>query len=134
MLGPSHRWVRSPPARTTTYFRNTRQSVGSVIVLPRDAAADRLRSKRDEIRQLPVPLSDRETAARTLIEIANGVEAVQDSRIHIEKVNGTFLFEFRGTPDQYLAELKHTIDRGWIVMHESGTFFRFTPAGADRLA
>ena len=31
------------------------------------------------------PLSDPETAARKLIEIANGVEALQDGRIHIEK-------------------------------------------------
>ena len=33
-----------------------------------------------------VTLSDPDTTARKLIEIANGVEAVQDSRIHIEKV------------------------------------------------
>jgi hypothetical protein len=38
------------------------------------------------------PLSNLKTAARKLIEIANGVEAVQDSPIHIEKVNGPFLF------------------------------------------
>ena len=49
------------------------------------------------------PLSDPETAARKLIEIANGVEAVQDSRIHIEKVNGPFLFQVTGTPDQCRA-------------------------------
>lgn len=32
------------------------------------------------------PLSDPETAARKLVEIANGVEPMQDGRIHIEKV------------------------------------------------
>jgi hypothetical protein len=80
------------------------------------------------------PLSDPETAARKLIEIANGVEAVQDGRIYIEKVNGPFLFQIKGTPEQYKAGIKHAIERGWIVMHESGTFIRFTQAGADLFA
>jgi hypothetical protein len=38
----------------------------------------------------PTPLSgdaDPEKAARKLLEIANGVEAVQDGRVHIEKLN-----------------------------------------------
>jgi hypothetical protein len=80
------------------------------------------------------PLSDPETAARKLIEIANGVEAVQDGRIHIEKVNAPFLSGLKGTPDQYKSGIKHAIERGWIVMHESGTFIRFTQAGADLFA
>jgi len=80
------------------------------------------------------PLSDPETAARKLVEIASGVETVQDGRIHIEKINGPFLFEIKGTPAQYLAGLKHAIERGWIVLHESGTFVRFTQAGADLFA
>ena len=80
------------------------------------------------------PLSDPETAARKLIEIANGVEAVQEGRIHIEKVNGPFLFQVKGTPDQYLAGLKHAIERDWIILHESGTYLKFTQAGADLFA
>lgn len=80
------------------------------------------------------PLSDPETAARKLIEIANGVEAVQDGRIHIELINGPFLFQIKGTPAQYGAGIKHAIERGWIAMHESGTFVRFTQAGADLFA
>jgi hypothetical protein len=79
-------------------------------------------------------LSDPETAARKLIEIANGVEAIRDGRIHIEKINGPFLFEVKGTPAQYSAGLKLAIERDWIVMHESGTFIRFTQAGADLFA
>jgi hypothetical protein len=31
-------------------------------------------------------------AARKLMEIANATEAVQDGRIHIEKINGPFLY------------------------------------------
>ena len=41
--------------------------------------------------------SDPEAAARKLIKIANGVETVQNGRIHIEKVNGPFLFQIKGT-------------------------------------
>lgn len=38
------------------------------------------------------PFADPEAAARKLLEIANATEAVQDGRIHIEKLNGPFLF------------------------------------------
>jgi hypothetical protein len=43
----------------------------------------------------PNPLSNPEAAARKLIEIANGVERVQEGRIHVEKVNGPFPFEVK---------------------------------------
>jgi hypothetical protein len=82
----------------------------------------------------PSPLSDPATAARKLIEIASGVEAVQDGRIYIERVNGPFLFEIKGTPAQYKAGLTYAIERGWIEMHRSGTFIRFTQAGAELFA
>ncbi len=36
--------------------------------------------------------ADPEQAAGKLLEIANSVEVVQDGRIHIEKINGPFLF------------------------------------------
>ena len=64
------------------------------------------------------PLSDPEIAARKLIEIANGVEALQDDRIHIEKINGPFLFLLKGTVDQYRAGIKYAVERGWIVLHD----------------
>jgi hypothetical protein len=37
------------------------------------------------------PFADPDAAARKLVEIANGVEAVQDGRIYIERVNAPFL-------------------------------------------
>jgi hypothetical protein len=39
----------------------------------------------------PRPFVDPDAAARKLVEIANGVEAVQDGRIFIERVNEPFL-------------------------------------------
>ena len=51
------------------------------------------------------PYFDPEKAARKIIEIANSVEVVQDGRIHIELINGPFLFREKGTPDEYKAGL-----------------------------
>ena len=48
--------------------------------------------------------SDPEKAARKILEIANSVEAVEDGRIHIEKVNAPFLYEERGSPAEYKAD------------------------------
>jgi len=39
----------------------------------------------------PKPFADPAVAARKLLEIANATEALQDGRIHIEKINGPFL-------------------------------------------
>jgi hypothetical protein len=78
--------------------------------------------------------ADPEKAARKLIEIANSVDAVQDGRIYIEKINGPFLFEFKGSPDEYRATLKLAIDRGWLTLDRSGTYVRFTQTGADLFA
>jgi hypothetical protein len=80
------------------------------------------------------PHSDPEKAARKLVEIANAVEAVQGGRIYIEKINGPFLYEAKGTPPEYKAGLKLAIDRGWLWMHESGTYVKFTQAGAELFA
>ena len=80
------------------------------------------------------PYSDPESAARKIVEIANGVEVVQDGRIYIELINGPFLFREKGTPDEYKAGLDLAIERGWLVLHESGTFVRFTQGGAELFA
>jgi hypothetical protein len=39
----------------------------------------------------PHPFTNPDAAAQKLVEIANGVEALQDGRIYIERVNGRFL-------------------------------------------
>jgi hypothetical protein len=79
------------------------------------------------------PFSDPDAAARKLVEIANAVEAVQDGRFHIELVNGAFL-EAGGSPDQFRAALARTIALGWLLRHETGTYVKFTPAGAEMFA
>jgi hypothetical protein len=79
------------------------------------------------------PYADPEKAARRILEIANAIEPIQD-RIHIEKINEPFLFRDRGSPAEYGAGLKLAIERGWLKMHESGTFVTFTSAGAELFA
>ena len=59
---------------------------------------------------------------------------VQDGRIYIEKINGPFLYVDRATPAEYSAGLALAIERGWLELHDSGTFVRFTQSGADLFA
>jgi hypothetical protein len=80
------------------------------------------------------PFADPEAAARKLIEIANSTEAVQDGRIFIEEINGPFLYEFKGTPAEYKAGLDLAIAHGWLHLHESGTYVKFTKVGAELFA
>jgi hypothetical protein len=82
----------------------------------------------------PRPFADPEVAARKLIELANAFEPIQDGRIYIENINGPFLFELKGTPAEYKAGLDRAIAKGWLELHESGTFVRFTDAGAALFA
>ena len=82
----------------------------------------------------PRPYADPKIAARKIVELANTVEPVQDGRIHIEKINGPMLFELKATPAEYKAGLDLAMAKGWLVMHESGTFVRFTQVGADLFA
>jgi hypothetical protein len=79
------------------------------------------------------PYADPEKAARKLIEIANSVEAIQDGRIHVEKINWPFL-QAGDSADEYVAGLQLAIDRGWLVIHRSGTYVKFTQAGAELFA
>jgi len=82
----------------------------------------------------PRPFADPEAAARKLMKIVNSVESVQDGRIHIELINWPFLHEHRGSPAEYKAGLDLAIDRGWLWLHESGTYVKFTQAGADAVS
>jgi len=79
------------------------------------------------------PYADPEKAARRILEIANAVEPIQ-GRVHIEKINAPFLYRDQATAAEYSAGLKLAIERGWLDLHESGTYVAFTPAGAELFA
>jgi hypothetical protein len=80
------------------------------------------------------PYIDPEAAARKLLELAHAFEPVQDDRIYIEKINGPFLFQLKGAPAEYKAGLDLAIAKGWLWLHESGTYVRLTEAGAALFA
>ena len=82
----------------------------------------------------PRPYADPDIAARKIVELANGLEPYMDSRLLVERINGPFLFELKGTPAEYKAGLDRAIEKGWLVMHERGTYLRFTQAGAELFA
>jgi hypothetical protein len=81
----------------------------------------------------PRPFVNPDAAARKLVEIANGVEAVQDGRIFIERVNEPFLAA-GGNGAQFRAGIAKAIALGWLWQHESGTYERFTDSGAALFA
>ena len=76
----------------------------------------------------PRLFADPEAAAKKLMEIASGIEPVQDGRIFIELINWPFLYELKGTPAEYKAGLDLAIERGWLWKHESGTYVKLTQA------
>ena len=78
-------------------------------------------------------LDEPDAAARKLVEIANDVEAVQDGRIYIERVNEPFLAA-GGSGDQFRAGIARAIALGWLWRHESGTYVKFTDSGAALFA
>ena len=51
------------------------------------------------------PFADPDAAARKIVEIANGIEAVQDGRIYIERVNAPFLAA-GGSGDDFRAGIE----------------------------
>lgn len=82
------------------------------------------------------PYADPEAAARKLIELAKSIEAVQDGRIYIERINAPFvalLNGSRGHP-KFGAGIAYAIDKGWLELHESGTFVRLKSSSESLLA
>jgi hypothetical protein len=79
------------------------------------------------------PFANADVAARKLAEIANGIEAVQDGRIYIERVNAPFLAA-GGGGDDFRAGIERAIALGWLWRHESGTYLKFTDSGAALFA
>ena len=55
------------------------------------------------------------------------ITAIRPGRIHIEKVNGPFVFEFKGSPAEYGSGLKLAIERGWLTLDRSGTLGEVHP-------
>lgn len=76
------------------------------------------------------PYADPEAAARKLVEIASGIEPLQDSRIYIELVNAPFL-KSGGNGDEFRIGARLAVERGWLELHESDTYIRTMKADPD---
>lgn len=70
------------------------------------------------------PFTNPEAAARKLVELAAGITPVQDGRIYIELINYPFLFTLEASGPEFGAGLQFAIARGWLELHESGTYVR----------
>jgi hypothetical protein len=75
------------------------------------------------------PYSNPEKAARRMREHAQAFEPVHDGRIYVEKINEPFRFKDKRTPAEYKAGLDLCRARGWLELHESGTYVKFMLAG-----
>jgi hypothetical protein len=75
------------------------------------------------------PFADPDAAARRIVETANGVEAVQDGRIFIERVNEPFLGA-AGRGERFRAGIERAVALGWLWRHESGTYLKITEGAA----
>jgi hypothetical protein len=76
------------------------------------------------------PYADPERAARKLVEIANSVEALQEGRIFIELMRRCCSSTRRRRPNTRPASSWRS-PRSCLWLHESGTYVRFMPAGAE---
>ncbi|MET4170345.1 hypothetical protein ABIB99_001420 [Bradyrhizobium sp. LA6.1] len=65
-----------------------------------------------------------EVAARKRLELATTIEAVQDGRIHIEKINAPFLYTQKASGSEFGAGIKYAVECGWLELLESGTYVR----------
>jgi hypothetical protein len=58
---------------------------------------------------------------------------LNSARNSFELVNQPFL-DAGAAPGQFRAALVRAIELGWLWRHESGTYLKFTPTGADLFA
>ena len=68
------------------------------------------------------------------MELAASVPAVRNGRIYIERINAPFLFALKASGPEFGAGLRYAIERGWLELHESGTYLRLLSAGDHRIA
>ncbi|UVO35744.1 hypothetical protein KUL72_30925 [Bradyrhizobium arachidis] len=71
------------------------------------------------------PYADPEAAARKLLELAAGVQPIND-RVHTEKINGPFLAKSgcNASGPEFGAGIQYAVEKGWLELHGSGTYVR----------
>ncbi|WP_346732907.1 hypothetical protein [Bradyrhizobium sp. 195] len=64
-----------------------------------------------------------------MVQLAATIDPVQDGRIHIEKINGLFMYQHGGSGPEFGAGIKMAVERGWLELHESGAYVRLLNGG-----
>ena len=66
-------------------------------------------------------------------QTAKSVTPVQDGLIYIERINAPFVALLNGSKGhpEFGNGIKYAVDKGWLELHESGTYVRFTHSGND---
>ena len=85
----------------------------------------------------PRPFSDPEAAVRKLIEIANAAEPrrrARPGRPHLYRAGQWPLSRRRRQSGRIPRGIERAIAKGWLWRHESGTYVKFTDAGAELFA
>jgi hypothetical protein len=72
-------------------------------------------------------------ASPPALETATTLFEAQESRIYIERVNAPVLAA-GGSGEDFRAGIERAIALGWLWRHESGTYVKFTDAGAALFA
>jgi hypothetical protein len=68
------------------------------------------------------PFADPVVAARQLVQLASGIKAVQDGRIHIEKINYPFLYTLKEAAQSSAPASGALLRRaGWSCMRAGHT-------------
>ena len=49
----------------------------------------------------------------------------------LEKINAPFLYAQKATGEEFGAGIKTAVERGWLELHESGTYVRLINADAE---
>jgi hypothetical protein len=79
------------------------------------------------------PFADPEAAARKLIEMPTALSPTWTAACWSSGSTGRFFTSIRARPAEYGAGIKRVIENGWLVIHESGPFLRFTRRESVRL-
>ncbi|WP_347343400.1 hypothetical protein [Bradyrhizobium japonicum] len=78
-----------------------------------------------------VPTPTRKPRRASSSSWAAGVEHI-NGHIHIEKINSPFLSKSgcKGTGPEFGAGIRYAIEKGWLDLHESGTYVRLIGTSA----
>jgi hypothetical protein len=79
------------------------------------------------------PFATPDAAEQKLLELANAMEADHAGRLSVSVINRQFR-DAGGSYKEYGAAVKAAIALGWLTMHPSGGYLKFTQAGAGLFA